>query len=376
MPRDPADQPATVMTDAALLLKPVYVRCEGQNDNIGDVVLRRRLLDEFRKSGSLRIFIGKSTADFVDGLQLAPGDAVFTEYEDWRSSLRQSAVAQPTVYLDNAGELQVNWRVALSGLRLLPLLRRVRAGGGCVFRLGVGARSRPGLYGPLFRLAAWFHQMVYWRDPMSRDSFGFGAVMPDWGFADRGPAGPEMAAGPAPVRDRLAVALRSDRPYPGDAWFKGLRRYCLQSGLTPVVVTQVKRDRSRGQQLAKGLGAEFVDWSDESLVAQERKMRGIYRHCAMAISDRLHVLVLAMTEGAVPVCLVDYPESKVGRHFDTIGYGGSSIAATGLTAGAIATELEKAGLRREEAAERLAFAIGEIDRVSEEARRLMGVGKP
>ena len=371
MPRDPADHPALVPVDTQPSPMPVYVRCEGQNDNIGDVVLRRRMLDEFRKMGALRIFIGKSTSDFVEGLQLGADDAVFADHDEWRSSLRQSASSRPTAYLDNAGELQVNWRVALSGLRLLPLMRRVRIKGGHVFRLGVGARSRPGIYGPLFRLAAWYHQMIYWRDPMSRESFGFGSVMPDWGFADRGPGGPLMDTGPEPERTLLAVALRSDRPYPGDAWFKGLRRYCLQTGLNPVVVTQVKRDRERGKQLAKGLGAAFVDWTDESLVAQELKMRDIYRHCAMAVSDRLHVLIVAMTEGAVPFCLVDYPESKVGRHFDAIGYDNSSVAVTGLTAAAITLELERAGHRHEEVGERLAFAIGEIERISEEARHLM-----
>ena len=324
---------------------PVFVWCSGQDDNIGDVVLRRRLLAELHAYGPARIFLGEAASpSFIDALCLRPSDQVFHSAAEWRAAAHRAATDGPVLCVGKPGEMATDMKELRRALRRLLLHRLVIRSGGIVVQLGIGARRQPGRLLPLFRLAFHYHQLVRWRDPRSQAEFGLGGVMPDWGFDDFGSTGRPPALRVA-RRPLVAISLRGDRPMPGTAWLDGVAAFCRQSSLRPLVVTQVRRDQERGRALAAALDAEILDWNGETHVEQEDRLRDAYARCALVVSDRLHVLIVGFTEGAVPICLLDRAEDKIGRHFDAIGYMGSSVDATQDGAAEIAAHLH-AALRR------------------------------
>ena len=350
----------------------IFARCSGQDDNIGDIVLRRRMLREFRAFGSVRVYCRRPSVGFIEGLRLSQRDRLYTNFDEWCAAMR-AAPASKVVMIDNPGELSVTRHVLMTQLRLLPTLRRIVRAGGLVLRVGVGASRPPGALRRPFHFAFQYHRPFHWRDATSRDAFGFGEVMPDWGFADDGPDALVPCARSSETRDQLTVALRFDRPYPQRPWFDGVTDFCGRANLRPVVVTQVRRDREVAARLAKDLQADFVDWNaDESHVEQERKLRAVYRRCRVSISDRLHVLIVSMTEGAIPICLVDREERKIERHFAAIGYPGTSVNVAGQDAGAISNLMTGVLDRAAEIQRCGEQARASIDRVSRDLHRLLG----
>jgi hypothetical protein len=144
--------------------------------------------------------------------------------------------------------------------------------------------------------------------------------MPDWGFA---PATGKPASG---ERNLLLVSYRGDRPPLGDTAISALQTFAADRGLAIVVVTQVGRDEDRTSELAAQLKAPTLGWPEGvSHADQERRLRALFQRAAVVASDRLHVLIVGATEGAIPVNLVEEPDVKVVRHFDVIGYHSLSI---------------------------------------------------
>ena len=158
---------------------------------------------------------------------------------------------------------------------------------------------------------------------------------------------------------------------PGQAWLEGVRAFCGEIGLRPLVVTQVGRDAERNRELAGLLNAGLIDWKNEPHAVQERRLRAVYEKSALVLSDRLHVLILAFTEGAVPLCMLDRPEDKIGRHFDAVGYTGTSIDVSELSAEQVAQRLMVAMGRQAEAEAARTRATEMIAEVGRELRELV-----
>jgi hypothetical protein len=244
---------------------------------------------------------------------------------------------------------------------MVPAALAIRLQRGKVLRLGLGQRSpEPRLtkiYRTLFRLS----NVVAWRDADTYTTFRMGEVMPDWGFAERGST--EVDG-----RSLLVLSYRSDKPALTPAIVRAVGEAARARGLDVVVVTQVGRDSSRSRELADALGAELVDWLDgRSHGEQERLLRDVYRRSAIVLSDRLHVLIVAMTEGAVPLALSLGPNYKIGRHFDAIGYSDVSVPVADTDAGSVDAVIASALERGPEAQRLLAAAVRRIDHVAQDA---------
>lgn len=281
----------------------VFVSAVGQHDNIGDTVLRRAYLDVVRPLGRLHVFVGDKPAGYVAGLGLRPDDVVHRVPAAWRAAVRDGLLAG-SFYGFDSGETEVRRPYARRYARLAPLLAVNRARGGTAVQVGTGVREpRPWRHpiAAVLRLC----DVVSWRDTYSRDLMGVGTVAPDWAFA-LGPDAGTLRAGTD--RPLLAVSVRQGtgdvrREPPDAAWAGRVRALADGLGLTPVVVTQVGRDGPLGDRLAHDLGAEHVGWQGDDHAAQEARLREVYRRCSHVLSDRLHVVVVAATEGAVPVGL-------------------------------------------------------------------------
>lgn len=341
----------------------IFVLGSGQEDNIGDVVLRRTMFDELRRRGTLHIFLGPASEEFVTALALSSSDVVYRDKAAWRSALwRSIRRGRGTWFVDKPGELILGRRYLLAQVRMLPAAIAIRLQRGKVLRLGLGQRSPvPGLtpvYRALFRLS----NLVAWRDADTYATFRLGQVMPDWGFAEQGTI--ETAS-----RDLLVLSYRSDKPSLAPVVIDAVRQAALSRGLGITVVTQVGRDSARSVELAEQLDAQLVDWPEgRSHHDQEEMLRDVYRRSSIVLSDRLHVLIVAMTEGAVPLALSMGPNYKIGRHFDAIGYADVSVpVANDTDAASVEAAISSALARGPEASRLRVAAVRRIDDVAHEA---------
>ena len=304
----------------------VFVSAVGQHDNIGDTVLRRAYLDVVRPLGRLHVFVGDKPDGYVAGLRLDPDDVVHRSPGSWRAAVRDGLL-RGAFYGFDSGETEVRRAYARRYARLAPLLAVNRVRGGTAVQVGNGVRvSQPWRHpiAGVLRLA----DVVAWRDAYSHDLMGVGTVEPDWGFA----LGPDAATLRADDdRPLLGVAVRQGtgdvlREPPDAAWAARVGAVADGLGLTPVVVTQVGRDGPLGDRIARDLGVEHVAWADDDHATQEERLRDVYRRCAHVLSDRLHVVVVAATEGAVPVGLT--APTAPGGAPDKVA---RTLAAAGLT---------------------------------------------
>lgn len=300
----------------------LFVLATGQDDNIGDVVLRREYFDRLRAIGRMHLFVGSSSDDFVSALCLDEADEIYVSLRDWHSAAWRALFRGSVWFVEKPGELQLDKPTLRRQLKLLPLIVGTRIRNGHVLRLGLAMRSvappHLGWIRLLFRLST----MICWRDTATAAAFGYGTVGPDWAFGWRRPAQDKTDLG----RADIAISFRADRNLPSDAILDTLIAFARDSGRRLVVVTQVRRDTARSSDLASRLGAELVAWpAGRTLEDHENSLREVYRRCALVVSDRLHALIMGMTEGAVPLCITDFGEPKVERHFDAIGFGETSI---------------------------------------------------
>jgi hypothetical protein len=301
----------------------LFVLGTGQNDNIGDVVLRREYFDRLRAVGRLQVYMGAASSDFLDGLHLHEADVVHSSFRQWYAAGWSALLrGRSAWFVDKPGELSLDQQTFSRQVKLLPLIIGIRLRRGQVLRLGLAMRAAESKYltslRGLFRLST----LVRWRDTSTTSAFHLGAVEPDWAFGwnKTGPDALDLD------RTDIVVTYRGDRDLPSDAILDELRALARDGARRIVVVTQVRRDARRSDDLASRLDAELVPWPPErSLADHEDALRAIYRRSALVVSDRLHALIVGMTEGAVPLCITDRGEPKVARHLDAVGFYGSTV---------------------------------------------------
>jgi polysaccharide pyruvyl transferase WcaK-like protein len=288
-----------------------FVWATGQDDNIGDSLLRRGYVDALRRSHEVVVWVGRASPAFLGGLGVHPADTVLSSYRQWYLRAAVSALRGRTVVAVNAGEVPVSRMGSLRMASLFFLIALARARGGRGVWLGAGVPSSGrGTVLP-YRAVSRAASVVRVRDHESQRRLGgHVGVMPDWAFG-LGAATASWIA--SEQRRQVAVSLRGDRPVPPADWFEWL----VKLDLEPVIVVQVERDRERGREVSLILGVAEPVWLVDH-AAQEAYVRSVYANCAVAVSDRLHVLIVAATEGALPVGWVPSSGGKVARHFDSV----------------------------------------------------------
>ncbi|WP_442853919.1 polysaccharide pyruvyl transferase family protein [Agreia sp. Leaf244] len=310
-------------------VQSVFVSVIGQEDNLGDSVLRRGLLEALRSGGlQLYVLIGSNSDGYCRAAGLAEGDRVFRSRSEWLSSFSKMRPSEATFVL-NAGESQVHRRRLYLGGRQAASLILARLRGAAIIQTGVGLRGADNGRLTVPPLALRMSNLVTWRDQKSRDYARIGRVSPDWAFALGTPTAESSWASPESDRQFLAISMRGDRPAPTATWYAGVRRAAEALQLTPVILTQVRRDSSRSVEIAAKLGggANAMEWHGEDHAAQETVVREIYRQSGAVLSDRLHALIIGATEGAVPVGYTVGSPEKVDRTLGAVGLRSSCFSA-------------------------------------------------
>lgn len=358
----------------------VFAVARGQYENVGDVLLRRPLLRWARESGRrLHVYVGHSPAGYDEGLELEPDDVVYRSFGRWYVALVRSALAGRAASMFKPGEIQLTLVGTKEHLVMLPAVALVRARGGVVLRVGAGARGFAPLPRALVRPSILLTTYTRWRDERTAAYLGGGPAMPDLGYAEGADDATLRAArDDVTGRDVLVVSFRADaevapRPYPTPAVVEAVRRYAAEEGLTTWVVAQVSVDDERARRLAADLDAQVLGWPEPTgHDVQEARLRELYRRTRVVLSDRLHVVIAALTEGAAPVSLQLDASDKAARHLSTIGVHDVTVDATGLDADEVLGRVRTIAQRRTEAIDALLVARERLDAVRADVVRLLG----
>lgn len=292
----------------------VHVEVAGQDDNLGDSVLRRGYLHALRGPNRRFRLLGRAqTSDYLAGLALADADEWFASRDQW---LESPGVASAPVQAFNAGEINPTGLTYPTDRRARELAA-ARNAGGVVVVAGIGLKdaeqARRVSYLAPFRDA----DVVSWRDSGSQAAAGFGEANPDWAFA----LGSSTSSWePTAARKLIAVTLRFDRPYPDAAWMAAVLRLAKQTSARIVTVAQVARDAPRAVRLAADLGAVYLGAPSFAHDVLEAHVRGLYQRSLAVISDRAHGLIIGATEGAYPIGS-GADSHKISRLLDEVGLG-------------------------------------------------------
>lgn len=322
----------------------VFLSTWGQSDNIGDSILRRGQLRTFQNidGTQLHVHVGRrdldpNSDDYVTAVGLDGSEKQYDTAAGWLVRALGSSAAARTILVMPTGEIMLPERFRRYwGWWTLVGALGAKSRGGAMVQVGAGVRmSTVGNRGadgtrvvresvevpPLERIARRNMPVVAWRDVNTRNSFQVGDVAPDWAFGE----GPDPAdgLGPAPsARSMLAVTMRSDRDVLNEDNVALIREIAQMYGLQIQVFSQVRRDRGNMEKLAEILhpGRPAILMRDETHGAWEAVMRDMYRDAAIVVSDRLHALIIAATEGAIPLALSNWTTEKAVRMLKPGGF--------------------------------------------------------
>lgn len=304
--------------------RPAFVSCSAQDDNLGDLVIRRTAVRWIEDAGlDPHVLVSGVSRGFVDGLELRAGAVLYETTRPWIHALLDSSRRNPTTLVYTPGPQSLTASISHTGHAVVNagLAAAVTRGGGHVVKLGrsmePGSRFMLGLERFLLRRSSLYtvrdeESSVLLNDPRVE-------VAPDLAWA----AELELELDRSEVvdRTRLAMSFRSDRSFDRAA-IGELVAQAVTRGLVPTFVSQVKRDDEVHQTLAAELGCEVVGWpADRSDSAQLRTVMQAYQQSSMVVSNRLHSVIFGMAAGAVPVGLAGPGDTKIARTLAVVGLG-------------------------------------------------------
>lgn len=296
--------------------------CAGQDDNLGDVVLRRRMLESLQSLGPCRVYVGSASSSFVSALRLRDEDQSVTSFPLFLFHALVTSMRRHWLFAFNPGEVTANRKQSLMHGAVLPVLLISKIRGSRVVRVGVGMHPSRSRWDVLIAASVWLTGMNIWRDEASQSRYGLGGVAPDWAF---GISPMISAANPDSVRSEsgrkfIAVSFRGDLPAPSCGFLEALVVTASEQQKDLIVVVQVKRDSASSRLLAQRLNCQILDWTAASHAEQEDRVLSIYANSAAVVSDRLHALVLGVAHGCIPLGFMEHSVNKISRHFDAAGF--------------------------------------------------------
>lgn len=347
----------------------VFVAVTGQEDNLGDSVLRRGLINAVRSSGArLHVLTGRNSASYRSALGLHADDTVYESSAAWFSAFDRSVLSSVrTHFVFNAGEARIEKAHSYMGAKLVARLAWARARGGSVLHTGIGVRAAAERRTARVRLGLRTCSLVTWRDQVSADITGVGRVEPDWAFS----LGQDADARPSGERTRLVVSMRGDRDEPAPLWYSAVRGLAEAENLEVVVASQVVRDNERARHVASELGGVPVStWDSGDHADREREMRELFAGSRAVVSDRLHALAIGATEGAVPLGFTGGSPEKVRRTLAVAGLNGGCAGVAEYRDAEHAVQALRAALEMDPAA-RCAEARTRLTALSSDMAQLL-----
>lgn len=292
----------------------------GHVRNVGDSMLRRPLADLYRDVGRIRVWSGAPRSGYAAGLRISDSESA-PSFRAWAWEFTMAALKGRPTFVFNAGEFGVTKAYFFGLLMLAPALMLAHAKGSRIVWVGAGVKARRRFFMWPFDALARASSDLRWRDVTSTALMGRGRTMPDWGFGI-GPGGqtaPALREADPDSRRKIAISLRGDRVEPSEEWLEAVERLARRLSREIVCVVQVQDDEALMRRVADRLGADLVGWGDGDHWSQERRARNAYSQSVLVLSDRLHGLIMAATEGAIPLGWCEATTRKITDHFEVIG---------------------------------------------------------
>lgn len=210
----------------------VHLWLTGQDENIGDSLLRRPLLDLARSYGLVSIYTGKASRNFLSGLCLHGHELLNKSFIKWLLIVLSS---RGGIVFVNAGEMKVSGKGSLKILLLVSASTLTRKK---IVWLGASCFGGRASFLPVYRWLATKSTALYFRDQETAELLGNGRTMPDWAFSIDSPNNVDKN------RRYLSLVIRSDRPRPSAEWVAWVKDSALKLDLKIVLVVQVLRDNT------------------------------------------------------------------------------------------------------------------------------------
>jgi|SRR5690606_28165355 len=316
----------------------IFIPVVGQVINIGDTLHRKILISWLRqKSTQLHVYVGNTPQSFIDALELKEEDVVYKSISKWLLAILFKDFLRRKLFIFNPGEITFSNSRLVKELALFPFYLYIKVTGGKILRIGVAAQSdikiaQKWLWNGLIN----FSNNIYWRTIKSAKLFKKGEIIPDLAFYKIDDSIDYTK------KTVLAISMRGDRQLPSEKWFDAVKEFQQRNNLQIAVVSQVKIDNDRSQEIAAKLDGDCYIWGNDSdHNQQEDIVNEIYRKSKIAISDRLHVLIAAYTKGVIPTDISVVESNKVQDHFDVLPIEKVSVFESKLSENDIIEFLQK-----------------------------------
>ena len=312
--------------------RKLFVLLQGQEDNFGDILIRRNMLELLREYGEPNVFLGSSREAFLPQMNPKGDDIVFDSAVKWYFSAMYHVCFRGGRYIYKPGEIQITVRGMKEHLAVLPLALVSKLTYGRMIRFGSGTRDDPSPFmASVFRLILRFDDATFWRDNETRMAVRRGRVAPDLAFYSK-----QTNLGSPPLestlRQTVVVSVRGDRGSISAEWLKSIEEFALMRNFKIVMTYQVGRDRDRNRTIAEELSWGFFD---PGMIGPETpdgtQLAELYDRAAVVVSDRLHVLVYALTRGAAIVGVGTDNAGKLRRCLGVVGLSERIVDRTAST---------------------------------------------
>lgn len=289
----------------------LHISIAAQSDNLGDVEIRRQLIEQFLQRGyGLVVFAGSMPKTYIDAFHLPAGSKVISNPIAFQMAVVRNALLgrASLAYAPGPHILTDSPKSLAKAAAVLGLCALVRIRGGSLSVIGRSLRGSGRISIGLERALSAMATSYAMRDTASAPVLGRSAdVMPDMAFLRNASLDNGNVAAD---RDIVALSFRSDR----DVNLDGLASLVSESharGLKPVLITQVRRDDKRHADLSKRLGIEAVLWENRTHVEQEEVIEHYYSRSHAVVSNRLHSLLFGVAHQAFPVALHEEKQNKI-----------------------------------------------------------------
>jgi polysaccharide pyruvyl transferase WcaK-like protein len=305
----------------------VYYAALTQFENVGDALINRELLRALSRRANVYCYVGQCPRDYVAQLE-QPGSVEVDRSLNRMlvdlaiaglNSLGRSPLQRP-VLLATPGD--VNGSISLNNALKGVTYAMLRALGVRIWRLGVSFThlSRPRAAAEEFALR--FMERIAVRDSSSADFVRSSGVephsLPDLSFLL-----PFADVVKAPERRQVAISFRDQDLSETEATklmtkVLSLCSFVGDQGFTPVLTVQVARDL----QFAKQVQAAASGHLPIRVLKTIQEAEVFYDECILALSNRLHVLLLAASRACLPLAaLREGHNQKIRVLFDDVGFG-------------------------------------------------------
>lgn len=294
----------------------VFMSLVAQEDNLGDLVIRRQVLQYAAATGArIHLLAAGMPKGFIEPFGLSDQEILYWSKSTFtRSMIRQAFRRRVTLILSPGPEhLAPGWKGWLQILGQIGRTLFLRCFGGRIVALGrsvLGVKSKWRILAA--RLSARLTNVYFARDHASVAALRSPVVKfaPDVAF--------DLQVSPSVVPVTRPLAALSFRREGGPRVddLKHLVEELESRGLQPILVSQVRRDDSVHAELAAAAGCDAVLWGAHSHGDQLDRVHEIYSRSKVVVSNRLHALIFGAVNGASPL---PYGGNDMSKPLATVG---------------------------------------------------------